>query len=158
MTPGHSEIGPRIMDLILDRLNVDVSSVETDLIESGLLDSLALVTLIAALEESFACELPLENFDLECFRTVRRISDFLSASCDLSLDGRAREFEPVLEASRARDRMVRLLPGKGQYGPSTAGLPALGRLRIGVGPVAFWRRRRTVPQTESGKRGERRNV
>ena len=71
------EIRSRITELIRDRLSVDPLAADTDLIESGLLDSLALVMLIAAIEETFACELPLEDFDIECFRSVERIFRFL---------------------------------------------------------------------------------
>jgi acyl carrier protein len=69
----------RITDLIRDRLGVEVPTVDTDLIGSGLLDSLALVMLITALEEAFACELPLDDFDLERFRSVERIVEFLGS-------------------------------------------------------------------------------
>ena len=74
------EIKHRLVALIQDRLNLAVPAADTDLIESGLLDSLALVTLIAALEESFACELPLDDFNLDNFRSVDRISEFLRSS------------------------------------------------------------------------------
>lgn len=70
----------RITDLIRDRLSVEVPAADTDLIESGLLDSLALVMLITALEEAFACELPLDDFDLERFRSVERIAEFLRSA------------------------------------------------------------------------------
>lgn len=74
------EIEHRLVALIQDRLNLAVPATDTDLIESGFLDSLALVTLIAALEESFACELPLDDFNLDNFRSVDRISEFLRSS------------------------------------------------------------------------------
>ncbi len=70
----------RITDLIRDRLGVEVPTVDTDLIGSGLLDSLALVMLITALEEEFACELPLDDFDLERFRSVERIAEYLRSA------------------------------------------------------------------------------
>ena len=82
-----AEIRSRITELIRDRLSVDVPAADTDIIESGLLDSLALVTLIAAIEETFACELPLEDFDIERFRSVERIFQFLHASGVLEATG-----------------------------------------------------------------------
>ena len=69
-----------ILELIRDRLNIDVVDVDVDLIKTGMIDSLALVTLIAALEEMFACELPLDDFDIENFRSARRITQYLDAS------------------------------------------------------------------------------
>lgn len=69
-----------ILELIRDRLNIDVVDVDVDLIKTGMIDSLALVTLIAALEEMFACELPLDDFDIENFRSARQITQYLDAS------------------------------------------------------------------------------
>jgi D-alanine--poly(phosphoribitol) ligase subunit 2 len=69
-----------ILQLIRDRLNIDVVDVDVDLIDTGVVDSLALVTLIITLEEMFACELPLDDFDLENFRSARRITQYLDAS------------------------------------------------------------------------------
>jgi len=80
MSPVRAEVGSLIVDLIRDRLGLDVEGPDTDLLDSGLLDSLALVMLIAALEESFACELPLDDFDLEHFRSARRMTEFLESS------------------------------------------------------------------------------
>jgi acyl carrier protein len=67
-----------ILALITDRLNIDVVDVDLDLIETGMIDSLALVTLITALEGRFGCELPLDDFDLENFRSARRITQYLA--------------------------------------------------------------------------------
>ncbi len=36
--------------------------------------------LITAIEETFACELPLDDFDIECFRSIERICQFLHSS------------------------------------------------------------------------------
>lgn len=80
MTGTEGKLQPLITELVRDRLHVDVPDADTDLIESGLLDSLALVTLIAAVEQEFACELPLEDFDIECFRSVEQIVEFLVSS------------------------------------------------------------------------------
>lgn len=59
------EIRSLVTELLRDRLGAEVAGADTDLIESGVLDSLALVMLIAAIEEAFACELPLDDFDIE---------------------------------------------------------------------------------------------
>jgi acyl carrier protein len=75
-----ADVRARVSEIIRDRLYAEVPSAETDLIESGLLDSLALVMLIVALEEVFACELLLDDFDLEQFRSVERIAEYLQAS------------------------------------------------------------------------------
>ena len=53
--PGVSE---RVQQLFLETLNVQVPSEEADLIESGLIDSLALVELLFAIEREFSVEPP----------------------------------------------------------------------------------------------------
>ncbi|MGI9002304.1 MAG: acyl carrier protein [Pseudonocardia sp.] len=80
MSPIRADIDSLVVEVIRDRLGLDVDGPDTDLLDTGLLDSLALVMLIAALEESFACELPLDDFDLEHFRSARRIVEFLGSS------------------------------------------------------------------------------
>jgi D-alanine--poly(phosphoribitol) ligase subunit 2 len=70
-------LNEKLTELILLRLDREVATPDTDLFASGLLDSLALVMLIAAVEDEFACEVPLEEFDPEHFRTVANIARFL---------------------------------------------------------------------------------
>lgn len=72
-----AEVIAQVTELIRDRMSIEVPAPDTDLIESGLLDSLALVMLITALEDAFACELPLDDFDIENFRSVEQIAEFL---------------------------------------------------------------------------------
>jgi acyl carrier protein len=74
------QTGDGILELIRDRLNIDVADVDVDMIETGVLDSIALVTLITAIEEALSCELPLDDFDIENFRSARRISQYLEVS------------------------------------------------------------------------------
>jgi D-alanine--poly(phosphoribitol) ligase subunit 2 len=83
MATGSTTV-ERVWLLIRDALSVDVPDGDTDLIDSGLLDSLALVTLIVEIEDEFGVEVPLDDFDVDRFRSVYRIADFLAAS-----DGRA---------------------------------------------------------------------
>lgn len=77
---GNETVEARVRTLIEERLTISVVSADTDMIESGLLDSLALVTLIAAIEDAFDCELPLEDFDPDRFRTITGIADFVRSA------------------------------------------------------------------------------
>lgn len=79
-TQADHTLVAQIAMLIEDRLTVAVPAPGADLIDSGLLDSLALVMLIALLEEHFACELPLDDFDLDNFRSVEQIAAFVASS------------------------------------------------------------------------------
>ena len=70
----------RVRLLVEDVMSIEVPEGDIDLIDSGLLDSLALVSLIAGIEEEFELELPLEDLDLDQFRSVDSITQLLAAS------------------------------------------------------------------------------
>jgi D-alanine--poly(phosphoribitol) ligase subunit 2 len=55
-------------------LNVAVPAPDTDLIETGLLDSLALVELLFEIEQRFGVDLALDDLDIENFRTLERLA------------------------------------------------------------------------------------
>jgi acyl carrier protein len=57
-----------------------VASPDDDLVATGLFDSLAIVSLIAEIEVVLGYELPLDEFDVDSFRTVGRIAAFVEAS------------------------------------------------------------------------------
>jgi acyl carrier protein len=66
----------RIERIFHDALGVEVSSPTLDVIETGMLDSLGLVTLLFELEREFSVVIPLE-LDLESLRTVERLAGFV---------------------------------------------------------------------------------
>jgi len=67
----------QVTALFAEKLNLDVASAETDLIETGLLDSLALVELLAQLEESFDVSISTDDMELENFRSITTIAMFV---------------------------------------------------------------------------------
>jgi D-alanine--poly(phosphoribitol) ligase subunit 2 len=69
----------QIAELIGRTLLIEVPSPEVDLIDTGLIDSLALVTLITEIEAEFGLQLPLDEFDIERFRSVEQIAAYVSA-------------------------------------------------------------------------------
>jgi acyl carrier protein len=76
--PANPELTERIGRLIRQTLSVEIPAPDTDLIESGLIDSLALVSLIAEIEGEFGFELPLDDFDVDNFRSVDRMAAFVA--------------------------------------------------------------------------------
>ena len=70
----------RIVRLLRESLGVEVPSTGTDLIESGLLDSLGLVSLLAEIEREFGFELPLDTLDVEDFRSVETAAAYVEAA------------------------------------------------------------------------------
>ncbi|WP_157647723.1 acyl carrier protein [Actinomycetospora chiangmaiensis] len=77
LTETTAALRAQVADVVSDRAGIDVPSVDEDLLEAGLIDSLALVTLIVALEETFGVQLPLDDFDIERFRSVASMTDLL---------------------------------------------------------------------------------
>jgi len=59
-----------LVAIFRDALAIELESVHVDVIDSGILDSLALVTLLFEVEQRMGIEVPLEQLDLDDLRTV----------------------------------------------------------------------------------------
>lgn len=68
----------RVRQLVAETLNLAPPDPDTDLIESGLLDSLALVELLHALETELGVEVPLDSLEIESFRSVETIAELVA--------------------------------------------------------------------------------
>jgi acyl carrier protein len=77
---ADANVTDRVQRLFVEALNVQAPSPETDLIETGVLDSLALVELLFALEREFGVTIPLEELDIETFRSVAAIADLVEGA------------------------------------------------------------------------------
>lgn len=62
------------MRIFRDVLSIEVASPTTDLIAAGLLDSLALITLLVEIEQDLGVTIPLEVLDIESMRTLERMT------------------------------------------------------------------------------------
>ena len=67
----------RISKIFIEHLHVQPPSPDTDLIEKGMIDSLTLVDLLAHLEQEFSIRIPLNELDLNHFRSIARIGEFI---------------------------------------------------------------------------------
>ena len=67
-----------LTELFAKKLSLEVSSVDTDLVETGLLDSLALVELLAQLDETFGISISTDDLELENFRSIASIAGFVA--------------------------------------------------------------------------------
>jgi acyl carrier protein len=68
----------RVETLVMDLLASDSVDRDDALIESGLLDSFALIELLSAIEDEFAIQLPMDDLDLDVLRSVRSIASFVN--------------------------------------------------------------------------------
>ncbi len=60
--------------LFLDQLSIEIPDPDTDLIESGLLDSMKLVELLVQIEQQFGLRIELEQIEIDDLRSVRGIA------------------------------------------------------------------------------------
>jgi methoxymalonate biosynthesis acyl carrier protein len=74
----HAVSNDRIIHLLSERAHVEAPSADTDLMESGLLDSLMLVELMSSLEEQFGIHIPFDEVEIDNFRSARRIAEFIN--------------------------------------------------------------------------------
>ena len=65
---------------IFERMGRDVSSNDMDVFETGVLDSIGFVELLAALEQEFGFVFQLDDLELDNFRSVRAIAAFINGS------------------------------------------------------------------------------
>ncbi len=83
--PGDgSEEGPsqevlaRLARIFEESLSLPAPAPHEDIIETGLLDSLALVTLLFEVEQEFGLQIPLESLDIDDFRSLTGIAQLLA--------------------------------------------------------------------------------
>ena len=72
----------QLSELIGDVLQVEVPGPDTDLVEEGLIDSLALISLITEVELEFGIRLPLGEFDLARFRSAEQMAAVVAELAD----------------------------------------------------------------------------
>ena len=76
---GDAEVIDRLREVFVSALNIRVPSDDTDLLGSGLLDSLGLVELLVHVEETFGLAIDLEELEVEDFRSLRTIGATIAA-------------------------------------------------------------------------------
>lgn len=75
--PDTLSVQNRIAALFAGELHLVVPSVETDLIDTGVLDSLKFVELLVLLERTFGGCFTLGDLQIENFRSIQKIAEFI---------------------------------------------------------------------------------
>jgi len=65
---------------ILEAMNLEVPSADTDLFQDGLLDSLTFVELLVKLEEELGVSISLDDLEPDNFRSVDHIASFVMSN------------------------------------------------------------------------------
>jgi acyl carrier protein len=74
MESDPAQLMRELSGLIRDTLLIDVTSPDQDLLSSGVVDSLTLVQLLLVLESHFGVAIPLEELEIDDFRTLGSIA------------------------------------------------------------------------------------
>jgi acyl carrier protein len=75
----RDETAERLRDILARTLDTDVPDPETDLVQSGLLDSLALVELLVAVEQEFSITFAPDELEIERFRSLRALGELVDS-------------------------------------------------------------------------------
>ena len=75
--PNHMALRSQIAKLFLEELHLDVPSPDSDLMEAGILDSLAFVDLLMGLEREFEIDIAFDSIEVDNFRSVAKIAEFI---------------------------------------------------------------------------------
>jgi acyl carrier protein len=79
MTRARTSLVAEVGRLLSRSLNVEVPSAEVDLLGTGRIDSLALVELLATLEQRYKIMIDLDDVELADFRTVTAIANYVAS-------------------------------------------------------------------------------
>jgi len=77
---SHSNrLHERIAGVFSGGLNLEVPSCDTDLFDTGVLDSLAFVELLVHLEREFGVKTSIDDLEVDNFRSIASIADFVQS-------------------------------------------------------------------------------
>jgi len=79
LTDANAIIG-RLGSVFAESFAIEVPAADTDLLESGILDSFQMVQLLFELEQRFGVRIKLDDIDLDDLRTLSRIARVVAAN------------------------------------------------------------------------------
>jgi len=79
LTDANAIIG-RLGSVFAESFHIEVPAADTDLLESGILDSFQMVQLLFELEQRFGVRIKLDDIDLDDLRTLSRIARVVAAN------------------------------------------------------------------------------
>jgi acyl carrier protein len=76
-TRDFQTIQTRLSALFAEVMHVEVPSVDTDLFDTGILDSQRFVELLLHIEQNFNTRIDVEDFEIENFRCIEKIATLI---------------------------------------------------------------------------------
>jgi acyl carrier protein len=80
----------RLGAVFVESFHIQVPGADTDLLESGLLDSFQMVELLSELEQRFGFRINIEDIELDDLRTLSRIARLVAANGNAAESSAAR--------------------------------------------------------------------
>lgn len=74
----HAVLEGHIVKVFAEKLNLVVPAADTDLFTTGALDSLSFVKLLVQLEREYGVHVSLKDLELDNFRSIKKIAEFIS--------------------------------------------------------------------------------
>jgi acyl carrier protein len=75
----RDETAARLRDILARTLGTTITDGDTDLVQSGLIDSLALVELLVAVEQEFSITFAADELEIERFRSLRTLAELVDS-------------------------------------------------------------------------------
>jgi acyl carrier protein len=79
VTTENEVLHAQLKAFFSEKLSVEISSIDADLVQTGILDSLALVELFAYIEKEFDTEISLDDVGIEDFHSITKIAEYVYA-------------------------------------------------------------------------------
>jgi len=73
----YEKIQNRLSALFSEVMHVEVPAADTDLFESGILDSQRFVELLLHIEQNFKTHIDIQDFEIENFRCIEKIATLI---------------------------------------------------------------------------------
>ena len=73
----------QVYKLFREQMRLEIPSVDTDLLETGVLDSLTFVDLLVHLESTFGLKISVEELEIDQFRSVAKIAELVGNGSSL---------------------------------------------------------------------------
>tara|TARA_B110000467_G_C18229469_1_gene427781 strand:+ start:561 stop:806 length:246 start_codon:yes stop_codon:yes gene_type:complete len=77
----ETNVSHELHSIFSTQLSIEIPTLDTDLLDTGLIDSLTMVDLLTHLENTYGFTVVMEDLDPEYFRTLQTIAEYVQRSC-----------------------------------------------------------------------------
>jgi len=78
----EADLKQQIRAIFSTQLSIELPDDDADLLDTGLIDSLTMVDLLAHLETNYGFTVVMDELDIEYFRDLKSIAQYVQRSCE----------------------------------------------------------------------------